>query len=59
MRTKNKVKKHKIYVSRTVFWKTYKEDDEMLSTTTRDPPKIEVKIVTKYDDYLPHFYRTF
>ena len=31
----------------------------MLSTTTRDPPKIEVKIVTKYDDYLPHFYRTF
>lgn len=31
----------------------------MLSTTTKDPPQIEVKKVTQYDDYIPTFYRTF
>jgi hypothetical protein len=31
----------------------------MLSPTTKDPPHIEVKIVTQYDEYIPAFYRTF
>lgn len=31
----------------------------MLSPTTKDPPRIEVKIVTQYDEYIPAFYRTF
>ena len=30
----------------------------MLSKT-KDPPKIEVKIITRYDDQIPDFYRTF